>query len=160
MGKLSNACMKGGQKFVDGLRYVLAVFRLWRPSQGPWRVPKGSQCTTQCGMRRQDKIFYCGIISLWEIWTLLAWEIDQEIYDDLRYALAVFRFWGAPQDPLRVPNGFQWTIKFAFRSRDKILDYGIISLWENWVFLAQKVKKVISDDLMTILAVFRLWGVP
>ena len=103
MGKLSIACMKGGQKFVDGLRYVLAVFRLWRPSQGSRRVPKGSQCTTQCGMRRQDKIFYCGIISLWEIWTLLAWEIDQEIYDDLRYALAVFRFWGPPKTPCGSP---------------------------------------------------------
>ena len=46
------------------------------------------------------------------------------------------------------------------RSKDKRFYYGIISLWENWAFLAQKVNKEISDDLMHDLAVFRLWGGP
>ena len=46
------------------------------------------------------------------------------------------------------------------RSRDELFYYGIISLWENWAFHEQKVIKEISDDLMHILAVFRLWRAP
>ena len=46
------------------------------------------------------------------------------------------------------------------RSRDELFYYGIISLWENWAFHERKVIKEISDDLMHILAVFRLWRAP
>ena len=48
----------------------------------------------------------------------------------------------------------------CYESQDKRFYYGIISLWENWAFHAQKVNKEISDDLMHVLAVFRLWGPP
>ena len=39
---------------------------------------------------------------------------------------------GPPKGPPRVPNSSQWTNKCAMRSRDKILYYGMISLWECW----------------------------
>ena len=71
-----------------------------------------------------------------------------------------FKLWGAHRGILRVPNGFQWTTLCAMRSEDKRFYFGIISLWENWVFLTQKVNKEISNDLMHVLAVFRLWGPP
>ena len=45
---------------------------------------------------------------VWENWAWLAWEVDQEISDDLRHALAIFSLWRAPKGPQAspmVPNG-------------------------------------------------------
>ena len=86
----------GHQKLSD-LSYF-AHFQALIAPHGPLRVPKGSQWPTQCAMR-SHKIFYYGMISLWENWVLLAWELDQEISEDLRHTLAIFRLCSAPKAP-------------------------------------------------------------
>ena len=65
-------------------------------NEGSPRVPNGSQWTNLCALRSRDKIFYYGMISLWEYWALLIWEVDKGIFDDLRYFFAVFRLWWGP----------------------------------------------------------------
>ena len=40
---------------------------------------------------------------------ILTLKVDKGKFDDFSHVLAVFRLLGAPQEPLRVPNGFQWT---------------------------------------------------
>ena len=44
------------------------------------------------------------MISLWENCVLLTRKVEKRISVDMRHVLAVFRLWGAPQGPLRVPN--------------------------------------------------------
>jgi len=41
-------------------------FQALKGPLGPPRVPNGSQWTNYCAMRSRDKIFYYGMISLWE----------------------------------------------------------------------------------------------
>ena len=87
------------------------MFCLFSGSESPLRATKGPQrfpMDKPVCHEMSSKIFYYGMISLWENWALLAWEVDQEISDDLRHALAIFSLWRAPKGPQAspmVPNG-------------------------------------------------------
>ena len=139
-GKTGRCLQERWTKLSD-LSYF-AHFQALMAPHGPLRVPKGSQWPTQCAMR-SHRIFYYGMISLWENWVLLAWELDQEISEDLRHTLAIFRLCGAPKAP-------QGTTLCAMRSQEKIFYYGIISPWENWVFLHKRWTK----EYLMILVIF------
>ena len=91
-------------------RWSKAYLLIWRIFQALWvpnrppRVPKGSQWTTLCAMRSRDKIFYYGMISLWENWVLLVWRRDKKY---LRIGGIVCPFSGSGGPPSN-PQGPQW----------------------------------------------------
>ena len=70
---------------------------------------------------------------------------------------AIFRLWWAQSTPM----GSQWFPMDTLVWYENLRFYYVmISQWENRVSLIWKLDKVISDDLMHFLAVFRLWGAP
>ena len=83
-------------------------------------------------MRSRDKIFYYGMISLWENWALLTW-------NDERWLEACFgHFWSlrVTQGPLRVPN---WQPIVTLEVKIKYLTMGwfhygktVCCLCERW----------------------------
>ena len=77
---------------------------------------------------------------------------------DLGHVLVVFWLGGAPKSPCGVPNSPKWTTLCSMQSRDTQLFYGMIQLWENWVIVAWKAEKGISDNLRHVLVVFWLIG--
>ena len=77
-------------------------------------------------MRSQDKIFYYGMISLWENRVLLIWMVDKEISDDLKPFLPAFRLWGAPKSPWGSPRASNewpnvpWEVKIKYSTIGKL----------------------------------------
>ena len=68
-------------------------------------------------MRSRDKIFYYGMISLWEYWALLTWEVDKGIFDDLRLSFRCFQAMKGPLGSQMVLNGLTsvpWEVEINF----------------------------------------------
>ena len=113
--------------------------------RGPLRVPNGIQWTTWCAMRSRDRIFYCGIISLWENWVFLTQKVNKEMI------WCIFIRFQALRAPQRAPEGPQWFPMDSLICPEKlrwIINYGMVSLWENW-----------TGILFTILLKLRQWNV-
>ena len=77
---------------------LFAIFRHWGPPKGPRGSPMvlNGKTSVPWELRSQDNKFYYGMISLWDYWVLLTWEVDKGIFDDLRNFFATFRQWRAP----------------------------------------------------------------
>ena len=95
-------------------------------------------------------------------WVLVPWKAVKGISDDLCHALVIFWLKGAPQSPPPLPQGPQ-----QFQMDDlllhKKLRYNILlrhHLWENWVLVAWKADKGISDNLGHVLVIFWLEWAP
>ena len=68
-------------------------------------------------MRSRDELFYYGMISLWEYWALLTWEVDKGIFDDLRLSFCCFQAMKGPLGSQMVLNGLtsvHWEVKMKF----------------------------------------------
>ena len=138
----------------DDLKHLLAVFSIgWAPKD-PSRVPKGSQWTTLCAMRSRDKIFYYGMITLWENWVLLVWRRDKKISEDWRHCLSIFRLWWAPKQPPgppMVPNeqpSVPWVVEIRCFTMGWF-HFGKTKFYSlDWW----------TDEFRYVFAVFWLWG--
>ena len=56
-------------------------------------------------MGSRDEIFYYGMISLWEYWALLTWEVEKGILDDLRHLFCCFQAMKGPLGSRMVLKG-------------------------------------------------------
>ena len=133
------------------LMHVLAVFWFWRAPEGPLKGPGGFPMV----LNRQpmvpwevEKMFYHGMISLWENLALLTWKVIGGMF---------WSFSGSEGHP-RTPESSQLTTYCNIRCQDQISYNGTISLWENCVLLVWKVERGMSDDSRHVLAVFWIWG--
>ena len=87
------------------------------------------------------------MISLWEYWVLLTWEVDRGIYDDLRFFLLFSGNEGPPNGPLGSP--------MVLNGHTIVPYYGMISLWEYWALLIWEVDKGLLDDLRRFVCHFQ-----
>ena len=145
MGKLSVAHMKWW-KVIGGMFWSFSI------SEGHPRTPEGSQLTTYCDIRSQDKTSYNGIISLWENCVLLVWKEECLMIWDMfwQFSGSEGPLQGSPMFPNWQPS-VPWKVELKYLMGG--FHYRITGCC-----LHQRWKKEYLRNLRHVLAVFWLLG--